>query len=208
MLDLKHSTSNLSPASVSDSEPVRRLIVLVPRFDFNLPAFAQRVLGLANATGSNILFLSLFNEAGEESTLRRELATLSAIIKDDKVSVETEILFGKDWVQAVKSRLQAVDMVVCFAEHRIDSSNKPLSQVLQSQVNAQIYILSGLVSQPHSNRLSEIIAWAGSIAIILGLFFLQIKIIDFTKDWARTLLLLISLPVEIWAIWAWNNLFG
>jgi hypothetical protein len=181
--------------------------VLVPRFDFNLPAFAQRVWGLANATSSNILFLSLFNEAGEESPLRRELATLSAMVKDDKVSVETQVLFGKDWVQVVRVRLQPLDKVVCFAEHWIDSLNKSLSEILQSQVNAQIYILSGLVSQPHSNRLSEIIAWAGSIAIILGLFFLQIKIVDFTKDWARTLLLLISLPVEIWAIWAWNNLF-
>ena len=47
---------------------------------------------------------------------------------------------------SVKSRYQAGDMVVCFAEQRAGLSHKPLSQILQSDLNVPLYILSGSLS--------------------------------------------------------------
>jgi hypothetical protein len=210
MLDTKHSMSDLTSASLPDLKSGRRLIVLLPHFDFNPAILANRVWEIANGTSSSILFLGLVNEAERESKVRRDVATLSAMLKDNQIFIETEITFGKDWVDTVKSNLRAGDMVVCSAEQRTGSLNKLLSQSLSSKLNAQIYILSDIASQKqsNSNSLSQIVGWIGSIAIILGFFLLQVRIVDFTKDGLRTLFLLISLPIGIGLLWAWNSLFG
>lgn len=202
MLNSTHAITDLPSASIADVQLGRRLVVLVPRLDINLPAFANRVWELAKATGSHILLLGQFDEAYQESQLRRDVVTLSAMLTDEKISVESKISFGKDWAHLIKNNLQAADMLVHLAEHRINFS--------QSEIDAQIYILSDLVAQKDSssNWLSQIAPVAGSIAIILGLFVLQVRISNFAKDWMQTLLLLISVPVGLWAIWAWNSLFG
>lgn len=202
MIESKHSISDLNPASLPDVQLGRRLVVLVPRLDINLPAFAHRVWELANATGSHILLLGQFDEAQQESQLRRDLATLSAMLADEKITVESKISFGKDWSHLVKTNLQKADMLVHLAEHRIKFS--------QSEIDAQIYILSGLVPKKDSssNWFSQLTSILGSLAIIIGFFMLQVRIIDLTKSWLQTLLLFISVPVGLWAIWAWNSLFG
>ncbi|MDO9302785.1 MAG: hypothetical protein Q7T89_15470, partial [Anaerolineales bacterium] len=140
---------------------------------------------------------------------RRELVTLSAMVKDDRVSAEADVIFGKDWVNVVKTRAQPGDMVVCFAEQRVGLSRKSLSQILQSDLNMPIYILSDLYRQnaSHSNWLAQIAVWTGSIVIILGFFVLQANIYRLAKDWAHIVLLLLSIPFELWMIWVWNSLF-
>jgi hypothetical protein len=99
---------------------------------------------------------------------------------------------------------------VCFAEQHIGLSHKPLSQVLQSDLNVPLYILSGLYPQidSHPNWLAQAAAWTGSIAIILGFFLLQVKSDHLTKDWSHIILPVLSIPLEVWLIWMWNSLFG
>lgn len=210
MLDIKHSISNLFPASLADLKSGRRLLVLFPPFDINLSAFAQRVWELAKATGSSIQFLGLVNEANEESKIRRNLTTVASMVKDENIFVETQISFEKSWLDAVRMNLRASDTVVCFAEHRVSFSNKPLSQILESQLHTEIYILSGFApsQEEKSNWIPQTLAWIGSLAIIFGFFFLQVRIIDLTREGVRTLFLLISLPIGIGLLWAWNSLFG
>ncbi|MBL8091837.1 MAG: hypothetical protein JNJ43_15985, partial [Anaerolineales bacterium] len=177
-------------------------VVLIPPFDINLSAFAHRVWELANATGSHILLLGQFDEAQKESKLRRDVTTLSAILKNESILVESNISFGRDWIHLIRNHLHKGDMLVRVAEHKINS--------LESQIDLQIYILSDLVSQKdaNSNLLSQLTSIAGSLAIIVGFFMLQVRIIDLTKDGIRTLFLLISLPIGFGFLWAWNSLFG
>jgi hypothetical protein len=202
MLDTKQKLSDLPPASFSDLKPARRLIVLIPSFDINLSAFAHRVWELANATGSHILLLGQFDEAEKESKIRRDVATLSAILKNENSSVESNISFGRDWIHLIKNYLHKGDMLVRLAEHKIN--------FLESHIDLQIYILSGFVTQKDSssNKFSQLISTLGSLVIIAGFFVLQVRIIDFTKDGVRTLFLLISLPIGFGLLWAWNSLFG
>src|SRR5688572_8848450 len=118
MLDTKQKLSDLNSASLPDLKPGRRLIVLVPTFDFNPAILANRVWELAKSTSSSILLLGLVNEAESESKVRRDLATLSAMLNDSQIFTETEISFRKDWLDAVKSNLRLGDLVVCSAEQR------------------------------------------------------------------------------------------
>ena len=162
---------------------------------------------LANTTGAHVKLLGLFNDETQEPSLRRRLVTMCAIVNYGSVSAETEVAFGKDWVDAVKSRWQAGDIVVCFAEQRAGLLQRPLSQILQSDLDIPLYILSGLYPQNDSSSswLARAAAWIGSIAIIAGFFVLQTRI-SLLTDWSQTILMLLSTAVEVWAIWIWNSL--
>jgi hypothetical protein len=196
-------------ASQPDLGSARRLIVLIPNLEADLSAVIQRVWELANVTGAHIKFLGLCNDAAQEPSLRRSLITMTAIANYDNVSAEAEIMVAKDWVETVKSHWRPGDMVVCFSEQRAGLLQKPLSQILQSDLNIPLYILSGLYPQKDSssNWLTYVAAWTGFIAIIIGFFVLQTRIDLLTKDWTRTGLLLLSVAFEFWAIQLWNRLF-
>lgn len=209
-LDSKNSLSNLTTISISGTKSSPRLLVLVPNVELDLPTVTRRVWELANATGSHVQFLGLYSDAAQEPSLRRELIAMSAMVKDAKVSTEGKTIFGKDWVEVVKTHFQPGDLVVCFAEQYIGSSNKLLSETLHSDLNMPVYVLSGLLPRKdsYSNWLSQLILWAGSIAILIGFFVLQVKMTDFTKSATHTLFLILSIPAEIWAIWVWNSFIG
>ena len=208
-LNYEHQAFTIPIASQPDPEPAHRLIVLVPSLEVDLIVVTQRVWELANATRAHIQFISLCNDATQEPSLRRELATMSAIVKDGNISAEAEVVSGRNWVEVVKTRRQAGDIVVCCAEQRAGLMQRPLSQILQSDLDMPLYILTGLYSQnvSHSNRLTQIFAWIGFIAILAGFFLLQVKIDQLAKDWT-TVLQLLTTAIEFWLIWAWNNLFG
>jgi hypothetical protein len=207
-LNYEHQALTIPIASQPDPEPAHRLIVLVPSLEVDLTAVTQRVWELANATGAHIKFISLCNDTLQEPSLRRRLATMSAMVKAGNVSAESEVVAGKNWVEAVKIRKQTGDMVVCCAEQRAGLMQRPLSQILQSDLDMPLYILSGLYPQNdlHSSWLIQTFAWIGFIAIILGFFMLQIKIDQLAKDWTVVLQLLTT-AIEFWLIWVWNNLF-
>jgi len=208
-LDYKHQPLSLSFAPPSELEPARRLIVLVPYLEADLTSVTRRVWELANATGAHVQFLSLCQDEAQEPSLRRKLVTISAIVNYGNVSAEADVAFGNDWVNAVKSRCQAGDMVVCFAEQRAGLLQKPLSQMLRSNLNVPLYILSGLSPQSYTRSTwpAQTAAWLGSFAIIIGFFVLHSRIDLSAKDWTQSILMLLSIAVEVWVVWIWNSLF-
>lgn len=207
---LQNRSSSISPTAHSDIWSAHRLIVLVPDADIDYAAATRRVWELATNMGTRILFIGLCNDAAQESSLRRQLITMSAMVQDSKVSAEAKVQIGSNWVDVVTSNWQAGDMIVCFAEQRAGLLYRPLSQILRSNLDIPLYILSGLYSQSPSrlNILSFIPLWAGLISIVVISFLLQIRIIALPQDWAQTTLLILSVTVELWLIWAWNNLFS
>jgi hypothetical protein len=101
-------------------------------------------------------------------------------------------------------------MLVCSSEQYEGLMHRPLSQILQANLEAPVYILSGLYLQNLTGLtlLSQILLWTGSIGILLGSFLLQIRITSLSQDWAQTVLLILSVIGEIWLIWGWNSLFS
>jgi hypothetical protein len=135
---------------------------------------------------------------------------MASLLKDGKVSTDARVEIGTNWLTAVRRIFHPGDMIVCFAEQRAGLLNRPLSQILKSDLEAPVYILSGLSSQgvPERNWWSQAVAWAGSIAIIVGAFLLQIQITSAPQGWAQNVLLILSVIGEIWLITAWNRFFG
>ena len=200
---------SISTASLSGPEPAHRLIVLVPA-DADYTAATRRIWELAIATDTRILLLGLCKDAANEPSLRRQLITMSALVGNGRMGTEAKVEIGTNWVQVVKRNYRAGDMIVCFAEQRAGLMHKPLSQILESNLNATVYILSGLY-QPdrlRSNWLSTIVLWSGFFGIIGCFLLLQVNIDPASKDGVHTTTLMLSIPVEFWLIWVWNSLFG
>lgn len=196
------------PAREPSPLPAQRLLVLIPDADSANTELARRIWELAVAHGFPVLLLGLCMDATEEILLRRQLVTMAAAIRDSKVSTQIQIEFGQDWIEKVRAVWRPGDLVVCFAEQQVGLRHKPLSQVLNSGLQVPVYILSGLYvpDRPRSSLPSQIVSWAGSIGILLGFFWVQVKIDQLPKDWTHTFLLCLSVFVEIVLIWMWNSL--
>jgi hypothetical protein len=199
--DTKHPSMIVHTASHSDLETGRRFIVPIPSPDADLNAVARRIWELANATGSCVQFLGLCNDAMRESALRRALATISAMVNYGNVSSDFEIVYGDSWVKAIRSRAQAGDTVVCW--------HKQEAGLTQVELDTPVYFITGIYPEntPRSNWPIQVAAWLGSIAIIIGFFFLQVQIDRAAKEWVAVLQLL-SLAGEFGLLWSWNNLLG
>jgi hypothetical protein len=198
-----------STASQKDLETARRLIVLVPA-EADYTAATRRVWELAHALTCDVLFLTLCSDEAQESYLRRQLITMSAMVQDGILSAEGRVEPGSNWVHAVEAHVQQGDIVVCFAEQRAGIRRRPLNQILQARLDVPIFILSGLYSPKAlaTGWLTQASGWAGSIGIILASTFLQIRITTLPADWVQSTLLIFTVIGEMWLIWGWNNLFS
>ena len=207
---LQNDYSLLSPASQSGIRPAHRLLVLIPDADLDYAAATRRVWELANNMGARIQFIALCKDEKQESSLRRQLVIMTAMVQDGEVSAEAKVEIGNNWVNVVRSNWQAGDVIVCFAEQRAGILHRPLSQILRANLDIPTYILSDLYaigpSRPHGIFL--IALWIGFVAILGGSFLLQIRISALPRDWAQTTLLILSVIAELWLIWVWNKLFS
>ena len=199
---------NTNPVSLTypiDSECVHRLIVLVPtNIDFS--AATQQIGGLAHATGMHVQLFGLCTDTTEESRLQRGLISMSSLLQNDKIPAEVKGEVGTAWMDALKTSYEAGDMIVCFAEQQTGILRKPLSQILESNLNATVYILSNPTPQKsQASRLSQISTWLGIIVVIAGFAMLQAKIVQLPEGWLQNTLLILSVIPEFWLIWVWDG---
>lgn len=204
---------NPSPISLQDTPPVGVestpcLLILVPS-ETDYSAATQRIWELAHATNMHVLLIALCQDPSEEPGLRRRLVTLASLLQHGNVAVETKVIVGTNWVAAVKNHYEAGDRIVCFAEQRTGLLQRPLSQILESNIKAPLHILSGLTPpKSKSSRLSQISSWLGFLVIIIGFGLLQTKVIQLSGSSLQSILLILSILPEFWLIWVWNSLFG
>ena len=213
-LDVSSPAFTLTPLPHSDpstgSGQGSRLIVLFPASETDTPSLSHRIWEIARSLHLNVLLLSLSNDFDEEPQLRRKLISLASVIKDPYVSTDILIEHGNDWVGQVSKVWQAGDVLACYAGQKVGLMRKPLDQILKSSLNAPIYFLSESqpVQNPNPTFISRVIPWAGSLAILVGSFWAEVKIVQLPQDWAHTAFLYISIIVEVALIWAWNSIFG
>jgi hypothetical protein len=193
---------------VANVERCRRLIVLIPP-DSDATNVTRRICKLATDTNSDILLLGMCKDINQELALRRDLVTVSALIRDAKIFVEIKVEVGTNWLDAVRRNYQEGDALVCIAEQQIGIRRRPLSQILQSTLKAPLYILSeAKATQAQSNVISQLMIWPGFLGIITGFFVLQVKVAQLPKDWLQTLFFILLLIPEFGLLWVWNSIFS
>lgn len=207
-LDPSHISLEYVSDLTADMESAQRLIVLIPS-NIDHSGMTQRIWELANATFMHVLLLTLCKDLTEEQSLRRRLITMASLLQDDRLCVEIKVVSGTNWVPAVKDNYRTGDRIVCFAEQRTGLLQRPLSQILESSLEATLYILSDPASgKAKSNNLSQVVPWSGFFAIVLGFGYLQTKILQLPESSFQSILRISSVLPEFWLIWVWNSLFG
>jgi hypothetical protein len=187
--------------------PSRLLVLVPPNVDYSTTT--RQIWKLAQAMVMHVRLLGLCEDAAEEPGLRRGLVTMASLLQDGRISVEAKVEIGTNWVDAVKTHYETGDMIVCFAEQRTGLLRRPLSQVLQSNLRATVYIVSSLVPQKStSNSLSQLRTWLGFIGIIIGFGILQANIVQYPEGWIENILLILSTIPEFWLIWVWGGWSG
>jgi hypothetical protein len=188
-----------------------RIIVLVPEAEIDPAHAAMKISEIATTTAASVQFIGLSADLSGEPALRRQMATLSAFLETDLIPVRSRVEIGSNWLNALRMEWRTGDIIVCFAGVPAGMVRKPLSQLLESSLEAVIYVIDGLPHQappPSSGRWSSVAGWSGSLVILLGMFWLQVDITHVPAEGTRTLLLCVSVFIEFGLIWLWNSLFG
>src|SRR5258706_368632 len=126
-----------------DVVAARRLIVLIPNLDVDEVALAHEIWNLALPRGLAVLLLGLCPNPNDEPGARRRLVTVAALIREPRVSVETQLDFGRNWISILKNFLKMGDIVICPADQRIGIFGEPLDLSL-AKLGLPIITLPGL----------------------------------------------------------------
>jgi hypothetical protein len=196
------------PPDALDPGPARRLIVLAPDPEADIANAAPRLWELANALGCSIQLLGLCGDEAQEPSLRRQMITLSAMLAP--ITVEAHIEIGRDWLELVRHNWRPCDVIACFAGQPSGLGHLPLSQLLATGVDATVHVLDGLYPDavPQPSPFSTVMFWAGALGVLAAFFWLQIRLVNPSGDWAHTALFYVSILAEVGLLWDWNTLFG
>lgn len=195
--------------------PTRRFVVLVPDQKTDDIELARRIWTMASPHGRAVLFLALCRDRRDESSLRRRLATLAAVTRDDQVHVQIKLTFDTNWLPAVKGLWSPGDLVVCHAEQSVSEAwglrHKPLAQALVSTLNTPVCQLSGFypaLSTRPIRPMTQLLAWSIPIGIIASFALIQVQFEQALTGGIRTLGLCLSVIVEFGCIWVWHSFFN
>jgi hypothetical protein len=193
--------------------PAQRLIVLIPAGEIDEQALARRVWQLASCCGLSVLYLALSPDQDQVSYQRRRLAHMAAMTAYPHVQADTKVHLYKNWSEALRHFLKPGDLLVCLADDHphVFFRRKPLAQQLSANLGVPIYQLGGLQVKPSpldQYRIKNIFAWIASIALISAFFWLQVGIDRASGNPQSTILLCMSILVELYGLWKINEWIG
>jgi hypothetical protein len=193
---------------------IRRLVVLIPPGDIDEQSVARRVYQLASGSRNNVLYLAMDPEGEQSPFQRRQLASLASLTTGKDVYSEVKLCVEKTWFQALEKILAPGDLLVCLADHTVFNYfflRRKLGERLAGQVTVPVYLVNGLKvgRAPQTQRiLIEAEAWI-SFFVLLGSFFvLQAGIQRSTEKPLTTILLCLSILVEVYFLSKINEWIG
>jgi hypothetical protein len=193
-----------------DTFPMR-LVVLVPGQGLEALALAQWLASPVSLHQPSILFLSVVQSLNEEPCARLQLSDLIALTSGFPVKVESDLILGNNWVDAVCEVWQPGDLVICCAEQTISISGAaryPLWVALSNRLDASVFALTGFyresLRRPRT-RATEVAWWGVALALVAAFGVLQAWISQHVMGWAHQILLILSVLAEVGLLWIWNQ---
>jgi hypothetical protein len=190
----------------------RRLLVLVPA-GVSAEALARRAWELAAPAGLQILYLGLAPTGSKDYAFSRDLATLAALTRDERVHAEACLLEMNDWIAAVRSLWRPGDVVICHSEQRAPgwhSTRRALAWELDRRLQVPVCVIAGLYAREPSElarRVRRILHDLVGLLVIALFFFVQIQIEQLPKNWAFYALYVLVVAVEIGVLFVWYTVF-
>ena len=191
---------------------LRRLAVVLFEVDEEA-LLARQIRDVVKVRELSVLLIGVAPDPAGEAQLRRKLARIAAFLDDQnsratRTQVRMEV--GKDWIGGIEAFLYRDDMLACYAEQTVGVRERPLCDVLSSDLHLPIYTFSGLQGpRPHRrNYVLQIVSWLFSLASLGGFFVLQARIVTVMQGWTQSVLMLIVLLAEAGLLWLINSLLA
>jgi len=184
-----------------------RLLALVPDLDFDEVDLAQRVWSLADPRGLPVLYLGLATQPDRELLVRRRLATLAALTRDNRIHVDTRCQRAHGWAEAIADAARPGDLIVCPPEQAIVPPWNGTASTRQGQT--AVHVLPNLRVDPRpdrNRRWMRLAFWPIALAMIAAFFWLQAQIGQSTVGIARTALLSLTVAAEGGLLMLWHVL--
>jgi hypothetical protein len=191
-----------------------RLVVLVPNVDLDEAALARYIWRLAAPRQLAVLYLGWTAGPETEAQLRRRLANLAALTRDEGVGVSARPATGEGWLPALRGVWRPGDLIVAHSELHVRLGGliaRPLGAALLAALEAPVYVLTGFVPPDQRPALhwGARLVNSGLFAAIIMLFFaLQAALLRLPGRPVASLLVGLSVMIEFALLWGWNRLTG
>lgn len=159
----------------------RRVVVILPDTNIDVVALPKRIWELAAPDRRQVLLMIKPCREENEFYARMNLVTLSALIRDDHVHVEMQLVLGAPIDQAARQYAQPEDIFVCFEEHQVSKclKKKRLADLLAQKTGLPVYTLKGSaleMTDPISDLLKDTLLLMFCMALLVVFFVFQVWI--------------------------------
>ncbi len=133
---------------------------------------------------------------------QRQLATLSSLVNDPRIQVQTAIAWDKSWEKSLRKMTLVGDLIVCPAETTLRKGlrqQETLSQALSRSLAFPVYILHGFFPEKvSSHRLSwkRLPFLVFIVAIFVGFFEFEVVSDLVDKGWPGQVLTILLVLIE------------
>ncbi len=188
----------------------KRMIVLIPEGTVKNFRLAQQIYQLALRTNSEVLYLA-FSTDDDRWTVVREMATLTALTSNDNFPARSKIILSNDWINEIREYYRPGDRIVCQVEQMIkNNSHKmiPIQDLLSEEFHGPITTISGFyhpLRMLSKKWLYSLMFWLGCLTILVAFGALEMSINNGIQGFARNILLIIVMAIEIGILSIWNR---
>ena len=210
----EHTASQVEIDSLAAWREFRRLVVVIPDQVTEPVQFSRAIRNLALPGQKTVVLVMLVNQPDEELAGQRQLVTLSALVNDPRIKVQTAFAWGKSWEKSLGELMLAGDLIVCPAETTLARGlhkNEMLSNALSRCLAVPLYILRGFFPESHSKgRVSwrRLPFWMLIIATLAGFFEFEAVSDLIDKGWPGQALTIILVLIEFGIIYVLASLAG
>jgi hypothetical protein len=144
----------------------------------------------------------LSRSAADEALVRRRLASLAALTRDEQVVVRTRLATEQTWLAAARAVQRPGDEWACAAGEAAPRwglfGRRPLSEALAAGLGQPVHALGGIgaESADFGFRISDLGFWAGAAAVVAFFFWLEVWLAQLPDTPGRMALVLLVVVAE------------
>jgi hypothetical protein len=214
VIEAENERQGWFPGSSGVSEGIKRLVILIPDLDAEEARLSRYIWSLAAPRQIEVLLVSLVQVPGDEFHALRRLTSIAAITRDTWVKVDTQVLFGRSWVKAVKPFLGKGDLLVCPSGQTAAAGwgkRVSLETAMSSAIRKPVHVIPSFFqpdTQPKFIWVRRLPYWVGLVIILASFFFLEVDVNHSVTDWAGNVILIGLILVETGLLYWWTSITG
>jgi len=200
--------------SLTAMREFHRLVVVIPDQVTDQVQFSRAIRNLALPGQKTVVLVMLVDQPDAELAGQRQLVTLSSLVNDPRIKVQTAVAWDRSWEKSLRKMLLAGDLIVCPAETTVRKGigkRETLSEALSRSLAFPVYLLHSFFPESRqSGRVSwrKLPIWVMIIAIFVGFFEFEAVSDLVDKGWPGQVLTIIVVLIEFTFIYFLASLAG